>query len=213
MCNDISKNSIGDIMLSKKDRKFLFKAELEEREKKREKQSEEDQYFHIFSDFQYSINKWVKLFKKELKSFNVNLEVNIIDSNTIQINVPDISIQSSCYIKIDNQFQLTQQMLRNYEDKYNEGISEKLIQQDFITLYGKREKNDVINLVFNTSTRILGRITKGILVDVDQEYISNDWLAWSCDYYGNDLFKAFSYERLPELYPCLVAKKRWGFFG
>ncbi len=207
------KNKENKSVPSKKERKLLVQKSMEEREKAKKEKDEEFQYFHIFSDSEFSLSKWMKLFIKELKSFNVNLNLSIIDSNIIKIEAPNIDVESSCYLRIGDHSKITVQILKGYEDKYNKGISVNIITKCFITLYGKRNKNDVINLVFNTSTRILGRLSKGILVDVEQEYIGDDWIVWSCDYFDDDLFKAFNYENLSEKYPNLVAKKRWKIFN
>lgn len=203
-------------MSSKKERKVLAQEAIRQREllalEKSEKESKECQYFHVLSDFDFSLKQWMKLLKKELKNFNVNIVLSLKDAQTIEIQVPNFDIESSCYLTIGNDLKVTVPNLDTYDGDSSDSMLEGLTKKSFVTLSGRRKKNDVINLVFNTSTRVLGRVTKGVLVDVEQEYIGNDWVAWSCDYYEKDLFKAFNYENLPQEFPYLVAKKRWGIF-
>jgi len=192
-------------MISKQERKLRSKQTLQNK-------LEEFQFFHIFSELDLPIGKWIGLLKKEAKNFNVNLDFKIKDSRTIQVHVPSIGIDSSCFITVGGDPEFTVNDIENYEGAESEEVLSRITQMNVVTLSAQRRMNEVINLVFNTCTRLLGRITKGILADVEQKYIGNDWVAWSCDYYEYDLFKAFNYENLPDKYPALKKKKLWGLF-
>ena len=76
-------------------------------------------------------------------------------------------------------------------------------------LRGQRKLYDEINFIFNTLTRIIGRITEGTLFDLEQEYVGTDWVSWAVDYGEENLFLAYNYPELPQKYPYLVKRKKF----
>ncbi len=192
-------------MNSKKERKLRAKQALLN-------QLEEYQYFHIFHDLDLSKTEWVSLLKLEAKNFNVSVDFQIEDNSTIHIYVPNIDIKSSCFLTLGGHADFPLNVLEDYDGAESDDVLDKLAKMNIVTLSAQRRLNEVINLVFNLSTRLLGRTTKGILADEEQKYIGKDWVAWSCDYYEKDLFKAFNYENLPDKYPAIKKKRLWGLF-
>jgi hypothetical protein len=192
-------------MLSKKERKNKFRAVGQER-------LEKYQVFHILSCLDMPLNEWIVALKKESKPFNVNLDFKIKDSKVIQILSPGLPNDISCALSIGCDVTELAPSFQGYDCNLSTGSLNKLTEMNCVSLYGQRELNPIINLIFNSSTRILGRITKGILVDVEEKYMSDDWETWSYDYYGNDNFKAFDYDYLATAHPGLIKKKWWKLF-
>jgi hypothetical protein len=93
--------------------------------------------------------------------------------------VPIIDVESSCFLTVGEKSNIAVTVFENYEGVSTDGVMDDFATKNFVTLSDQRKINNVTNLVFNTCTRLLGRITKGPLVDVEQEYIGSYWVAWS----------------------------------
>ncbi|KAF0812102.1 hypothetical protein IGB42_03379 [Andreprevotia sp. IGB-42] len=190
-------------MLTKQERKSRFKAVQEERMSLFQK-------FHVFGNIDMKLDDWVSALKRESRQFNLNLKFEIKDGTDIRIYTPGFPADMACFLQLEH---AVAELVASFDgyDHAND-THDRLLQLHCVTLSGQRELNPVINLIFNASTRFLGRISKGILVDVEEKYVSTDWLAWSCDYMEDDLFKAYGYEALAKRYPGLMKKRWWQLF-
>jgi hypothetical protein len=58
-----------------------------------------------------------------------------------------------------------------------------------VELWSQINIHPVNNLIVMTLLRVLGRVTKGTLIDPGRNFIMDDWLSWSLDYMDKDMFK------------------------
>ena len=88
----------------------------------------------------------------------------------------------------------------------------------YIKLSGQTLLSPVIDLLYMTAIRALGRLSKGI--NACNEFINEDWLAWSLDYMGDkmsDVNRVYdeecpNFEEIINNDPSLSYSKKWWKF-
>ena len=166
--------------------------------------SNDIRYFAV--DNELELSEWISAIQKQLHEVKINLSFIEIDEKTLKISVPEAS--PSCTLVIRDMDPNILDRLAGFDMA---GTSEDLIEKKFLlTLDGNREDR-AANFIYNMLTKCLGPITKGIMIDVELEYATDDWISWGYDYMNGDMFEAFNSVGLDVQYPSLryEEKKKW----
>lgn len=154
-------------------------------------------YFACDTDL--DVSGWIAAIERELDQVNIHLCLTAGEQKAVTISVPDTNL--SCRLEIGGVDPGFTTGLVGYDFPVEAG-RESLRKKYLLTLTGDREDR-AVNFIFNLITKVLGSITHGTMIDVEQAYVTDDWITWGYDYLDGDMFEAFNSVGLDQEYPAL----------
>ena len=149
-------------------------------------------------DTSLDLSGWIAAIDSELERLNIQLSLNPINEESLTVSVPEAA--PACLIKLEVLHENFAGSLAGYD--FSGTGQDALRKQYLLTMSGDRE-DPAVNFIFNLMTKVIGRITHGTMIDVEMEYVTDDWVTWGYDYYDGDMFEAFASVGLDQQYPTL----------